>query len=85
MCFDKIFQAIFGGGGGGGFVKEEQQVNTPPPPAPTAPPAPSAAPPEPDPKKSGELERASADRTGFGALIIPRTSLAPVSKNVPTG
>lgn len=55
------------------------------PPSPPPPPADPAAPPQPNDAKSGELDKALADKTGFGALIIPRTYLAPASKNVTSG
>lgn len=82
-CFGAIFN-FFGSLFGGGPAKEApppQQV----PVAPPAPPANSADVPTPDDKKSGELANERADKTGFGALIIPRTAFSPVSRNVPTG
>lgn len=83
-CFTGLFQALaslFGGGTQPSQTVVNQQV----PNAPPAPPANSADAPTPDDKKSGELEDARADATGFGALIIPRTAFQAVTRNVPSG
>lgn len=77
MCFDKLF---------GGREQVSQTVTEAKAPAP--PPAPPAAPgeaPVPDDKRSDEADALGTDKTGFSALIIPRTSFAAASKNVASG
>lgn len=80
MCFEKLFAGLFGG-------PQKVQVVSPavnmPAPTPPAAPAPSADPPSPDNKKSSEMESARADKSGFNALIIPRTAFPAVSRSVP--
>lgn len=59
-------------------------ISQPPPNQPPPPAAPADAP-QPNDKNSEELANANADKTGFGALIIPRTYLPAASKNVTSG
>jgi len=75
MCFDKLF------GSREPATVVQQQAPAPPP----APPAQPADAPTPDEAKSGEAEALGTDKTGFSALIIPRTALPPASKNVASG
>lgn len=85
-CLGQVFQFL---GNLLGFGQREQVspvvVNQQVPKAPPAPPIASADAPMPDDKQSGELEDARADKTGFGALIIPRTAFTPITRNVPSG
>lgn len=81
MCFGEIGKFLFGGGEKA--PAPQAAVNTPPPAAPAAPPAPVAPPPAPNQAKSDEMEKSQGDKTGFGALIIPRTALGALVKNVP--
>lgn len=39
----------------------------------------------PNQRNSAELDKVGTDRTGFGALIIPRTAFQPATKNVASG
>lgn len=55
------------------------------PPSPPPPPADPAQAPQPNSAKSAELDKANADKTGFGSLIIPRTYLPAATKNVTSG
>ena len=80
MCFGSVIDFLFGGG--------KQQVapqTTAPTPQPAPTPKESASAPDPDTKRSAEMDKAGADRSGFSALIIPRTSFPQVNRSVPTG
>ena len=60
-------------------------VTQPPPAAPAKAPTAPAAPPIANEAKSGEVADQGANKTGFSALLIPRTAFGRASKNVAGG